>query len=125
MTRLRCCDKCGGPSWGATCRACIRRERGSPWCRHCKKRVVGRPRGLCWTCFYDPEIRDLYPLDAKYGNRGLGISGRTSIPAPFPVDAAPGSEEKILAMQQRAMATQELFHQLDGKPHLWPHLRLA
>jgi hypothetical protein len=30
-------------------------------CRHCGRREVSRPRGLCWVDYYAPGVRDLYP----------------------------------------------------------------
>lgn len=38
-------------------------------CRHCTARPVHRPRGLCWTCYYAPGVRDLYPVTSKYAKR--------------------------------------------------------
>ena len=36
-------------------------------CQHCGKvRTGNRPRGLCWTCYYTPTVRDLYPADPRY-----------------------------------------------------------
>jgi hypothetical protein len=32
-----------------------------PPCRHCHARPVNRCRGLCWSCYADTGIRDLYP----------------------------------------------------------------
>lgn len=29
-------------------------------CLHCGKRPVSKPRGLCWTCYYGPGVRDQY-----------------------------------------------------------------
>jgi hypothetical protein len=31
-------------------------------CRHCCQYPIGRPRGLCWKCFYTPGVRELYPI---------------------------------------------------------------
>jgi len=28
-------------------------------CRHCQKSKVNRPRGLCWSCYYRPGVREL------------------------------------------------------------------
>lgn len=33
-----------------------------PICRHCNRKPVTRPRGLCWYCYYDLNVRDLYPV---------------------------------------------------------------
>jgi uncharacterized CHY-type Zn-finger protein len=32
-----------------------------PPCRHCSARPVNRCRGLCWSCYADTSIRNLYP----------------------------------------------------------------
>jgi hypothetical protein len=43
---------------------------GRPLCRHCHVKVVNRPRGMCWSCYYTPGVKDLYPTTSKYGRRG-------------------------------------------------------
>lgn len=41
-------------------------------CRHCKARRISRPRGLCWTCYHVPGVREQYlpgsanPATARY-----------------------------------------------------------
>ncbi|TXH10615.1 MAG: hypothetical protein E6R03_15180 [Hyphomicrobiaceae bacterium] len=35
-------------------------------CRHCCKSNATRPRGLCWSCFYRPGVRELYPVTSKF-----------------------------------------------------------
>jgi hypothetical protein len=35
-------------------------------CRHCRKAVAHRPRRLCWCCWHDKAIRDLYPTAEGY-----------------------------------------------------------
>jgi hypothetical protein len=35
-------------------------------CRHCNRRKVHRPRGLCIVCYYTPEILALYPSTSKF-----------------------------------------------------------
>jgi hypothetical protein len=35
-------------------------RRARPTCRHCRRRPVGSPSGLCAACFARPEIRLLY-----------------------------------------------------------------
>ena len=41
-------------------------------CRHCSKSKVNRPRGLCWSCYYTPGVKELYPSTSKYARRGVG-----------------------------------------------------
>ena len=43
-----------------------------PICKHCEKSKVNRPRGLCWSCYYPPGVKDMYPSTSKYARRGVG-----------------------------------------------------
>lgn len=79
-------------------------------CRHCQKSKVNRPRGLCWSCYYKPGVRDQYPSTSKYARRGVGNFCGT---APLPTcstTAAPGSAEKIAILAERARNRQSLWH---------------
>jgi hypothetical protein len=83
-------------------------------CRHCQKRRVTRPRGLCWTCYYTEGVREQYPSMSKFGRRGPGnFNGKAKLP-PFPTLALPGSPEKIAILEQRALLRQALFHPQDA-----------
>ena len=85
-----------------------------PMCRHCQKVRSNRPRGLCWTCYYTPGVRELYPSTSKFARRGVGNFCGT---APLPdsaTDAGPGTEEKILILMERAAKRQALFHPGDN-----------
>ncbi len=79
-------------------------------CRHCDRNQVSRPRGLCWSCFYSPGVRERYPPAGS--NRGPGI-GRKRLPCE-PTYAPPGSPEKIRVLMDRAARGQELFHMEDA-----------
>ena len=83
-------------------------------CRHCQYARVSRPRGLCWTCYYDVAIRDLYPSASKFGRRGAGAAVRRAKPALDPTDARPGTAEKIVVLMRRAELGQELWHPGDA-----------
>ena len=81
-------------------------------CRHCGRSKVCRPRGLCWSCYYTPGVKERFPPVSKFGVRGIGHSaGRL---APVPTDAAPGSDEKVAAMAWRVSNGYLPFHPLDG-----------
>jgi hypothetical protein len=83
-------------------------------CRHCHRVQANRPRGLCWSCYYTPGLRDLYPSTSKFGRRGLDdFYGEAPLP-PLPTGAFPGSPEKVAILQQRAMLRQSLWHPNDG-----------
>lgn len=79
-------------------------------CQHCRKCNVNRPRGLCWSCYYKPGIRDQYPSTSKYARRGVGnFCGSAPTPG-LPTEAIPGSEEKIAILMDRALNRQSLWH---------------
>ena len=83
-------------------------------CRHCSRCPVNRPRGLCWSCYYTPGVRDLYPPTSKYGRRGLmNVCGNAPLP-PAPTAAAPGTPEKVAVMEERALARVALHHPHDA-----------
>lgn len=78
-------------------------------CRHRHKSKVNRPRMLCWSCYYTPGVRDLYPPARP---RGVGHS-EAAVPAP--TAARPGSPEKVAVLEQRARDGQALFHTDDAR----------
>src|SRR6267378_2505821 len=83
-------------------------------CRHCQKTLANRPRGLCWSCYYRPGVRDLYPSTSKFARRGIcDFNGRT--PLPTPTTALPGTPEKIAVLGERARLRQSLWHPDDAK----------
>lgn len=82
-------------------------------CRHCLKTKSNRPRGLCWSCYYTPGVRDLYPSTSKFAHRGVGnFNGNTPLPE-RPTVELPGSEAKVLVLMERAAKRQSLFHPQD------------
>lgn len=83
-------------------------------CRYCRRKRANRPRGLCWTCYYTPGLRDLFPSTSKFARRGVGnFYGQPPLPDE-PTDALPGSEEKIRVLMERAAKGQALFHPDDA-----------
>lgn len=84
-------------------------------CRHCTKSKVNRPRGLCWSCYYTPGVKELYPSTSKYARRGEGnFTGNAPLPT-APTMAAPGSAEKAAVLAERARMKQALWHPLDAR----------
>jgi hypothetical protein len=83
-------------------------------CRHCNRVRTNRPRGLCWSCYYAPGIRDRYPSTSKFARRG--VSDRTGrVPAPpAPTIAVPGSPEKVAILEERALLRVSLWHPADA-----------
>lgn len=83
-------------------------------CRHCNRVRSNRPRGLCWSCYYKPGVRDQYPSTSKFARRGLDdFNGKGATPT-MPTCAAPGSAEKVMVLMARARARQSLWHPHDA-----------
>jgi hypothetical protein len=83
-------------------------------CCHCGKNPVNRPRGLCWTCYYAPGVREQHPSTSKYARRGVGnFNGNPDLPAEA-TEAAPGSAEKIEILARRAAMRMALWHPEDA-----------
>ncbi|MBX9677160.1 MAG: hypothetical protein K2X38_00255 [Gemmataceae bacterium] len=83
-------------------------------CRHCNRRPVGRPRGLCWVCYYEPGVRQLYPSESIFARRSFGNVYRAAPLPPSPTVAAPGSPEKVRILMERARAGVSLWHPRDA-----------
>jgi hypothetical protein len=82
-------------------------------CRHCQKSSVNRPRGLCWSCYYTPGVRELYPSTSKFARRGVANFCGRAAPC-VPTEALPGTVEKLAVLEERARLKQELWHPLDA-----------
>lgn len=83
-------------------------------CRFCHRKPVNRPRGLCWSCYYRPEVRAQFPSSSKFGRRGVLDRYGGTAQAPVPTSALPGSAEKVAVLEQRAQLGVSLWHPLDG-----------
>lgn len=87
-----------------------------PLCRHCGRPRVNRPRGLCWSCYYAPGIRENYPVLPSPGNRrGVGNDMNFHAPLPAPTGARPGTAAKCEILGQRAINGENLWHPDDAK----------
>jgi hypothetical protein len=83
-------------------------------CRHCNRVKSNRPRGLCWSCYYTPGVRERYPSTSKFAHRGLGdFYGALRLPD-RPTTAVPGSPEKVAILEERAQMGVALWHPLDA-----------
>ena len=84
-------------------------------CRHCQKVRSNRPRGLCWSCYYRPGVREQYPSTSKYARRGVSdFNGQTNVAAK-PTEALPGSEAKVNILMERARLGLSLWHPHDAR----------
>lgn len=88
-------------------------------CRHCNERKANRPRGLCWTCYHS-DAREKYSVSEHLGaNRGISLGNRTPGLPETPTDVAPGSDEKVRVLEERAAAGVALWHPGDYRPGRW------
>jgi hypothetical protein len=82
-------------------------------CRNCNRVPSNRPRGLCWSCYYRPGVRERFPSTSKFARRGVGdFNGPAALPEP--TDAPPGSPEKVAILEERARLGQALWHPHDA-----------
>ncbi len=86
----------------------------SSLCRHCGRVPVNRPRGLCWSCYYTPGLRNRYPSTSKFARHGVLDFFGPVRRARTPTQARPGSPEKVAILEQRARLCQELWHPFDA-----------
>lgn len=64
------------------------------------------------VCYNDLEVRCLYGASSsRMADAVLVASGGMAVPT----DATPGSECKVMVLEQRAMMRQPLFHPFDAK----------
>src|SRR5437660_3587141 len=83
-------------------------------CRHCHRSSVNRPRGLCWSCYYTPGVRERFPSTSKFARRGVDDFNGNAVLAPAPTTALPGTPEKVAVLEERARLRQALWHPLDA-----------
>lgn len=87
-------------------------------CVHCGgTRNVSRPRGLCWTCYYTPGVRDQYPPLSKFAKYGAQVTTTRNMASkePVPTDTLPGTEERFRVLEERARNGESLKHPMDAK----------
>lgn len=80
-------------------------------CRHCGHDKVNRPRGLCWTCYHDTEIRQLYAI-AIYG---YGADNKNPKPPTTPTTHSAGTIQRIMVYAERAKNGEQLWHPDDSR----------
>src|SRR5581483_5761260 len=83
-------------------------------CRHCNRVPSNRPRGLCWSCYYTPGVREQYPSTSKFARRGVSDFNGHVAPAAQPTTALPGTPEKVAILAERARLRQSLWHPQDA-----------
>jgi hypothetical protein len=92
-------------------------KEGTP-CQHCKRRKNCKPRGLCYRCHTDPDVRALYPPNGAWGAAGaLGAAAELTplYPASRPTYCRPGTVGKFLELCRRYAAREALWHPRDAR----------
>ena len=84
-------------------------------CKRYSKSHVTRPRGLCWTCYYTPGVKEIFPVDPKHARRRLGNFNGYPKLSDIPTTATPGTPEKLVVMEVRAKAGLAIFHPRDAR----------
>ena len=84
-------------------------------CRRCAKCKVNRPRGLCWSCYYTPGVKERFPSTSKYARRGIGNFNGNAPLAAVPTTAVPGTPEKLAVLEERARKKRAIFHPADAR----------
>ena len=93
-------------------------------CKHCHERRANRPRGLCWSCYNTPGVREQYACLSLLGRPPVeDFAGQEDLPSQ-PTNARPGSPEKVAVLQERARLKQRLWHPLDAPYDGRPNLRV-
>jgi hypothetical protein len=83
-------------------------------CCHCRARKANRPAGLCRACRRSLGVRRLHLPTSKFARKGNGQGCKREVLPESPTAAAPGTEEKIDVMAERAEKCQCLCHPEDG-----------
>lgn len=95
-------------------------------CRHCQNWRRPIRYSLCWTCYYNLEVRAIYRPTSKVTYRGSqrqiadtysharGDNAARS-PAQEPTPHLPGSPGKVEVLTQRAANKENLWHPSDAR----------
>jgi hypothetical protein len=83
-------------------------------CRNCQRVPSNRPRGLCWSCYYKPGVREKFPSTSKYAQRNFGDFNGGGGALPEPTAAPPGTPDKVEILRARAALGQSLWHPADA-----------
>ena len=80
-------------------------------CKHCKRSKAVRPRGLCWKCYYNAAVRNLYPVNEKFGRGVPDVDMLSGHRLPVsPTTTEPGTSERIAVLAERFAEKRALFH---------------
>jgi hypothetical protein len=71
-------------------------------------------RGLCWSCYWTPGIREQFPSLSKFSQWCNEPTPVRSLVPVEPTLALPGSAEKIAVLTARFGQQQTLWHECDA-----------
>ena len=78
-------------------------------CRFCCVKVVSRPRGLCWHCYYDPFVRIYFGIQSAADIAKMK-STRKAVTEPTKIPAGPG---RVEIYRQRHLRGEHIFCDAD------------
>lgn len=81
-------------------------------CLHCRRKPGGRPRQLCWTCYYTAGVRELYPVCPRHTRKGVSLTAPKVWPEP--TAALPATAGKLAVLIERAERGEHLWHPDDA-----------
>jgi len=82
-------------------------------CRHCNRRKANKCRGLCFSCYFKPGVRERYPSESKFGQWGIGHSTPAARADFAPTKTPPGTETRVAVYATRAVMRLPIFHPND------------
>lgn len=95
-------------------------KQGHAYCDFCGEHRRILRLGLCYICYYSPQIRKKYKEDRDEDRK----YPTEQIPYPLPAqptDAQPGTEAKIEVMAERVARKEALHHPHDCNYHFTRH----
>lgn len=82
-------------------------------CRHCRRQYRAlRTVALCEACYRQPRLRPRYA--GRMGRRNDELAHKAPKALPRPTSYAPGSDEKLAVLVERAARNESLFHPQDA-----------
>ena len=84
-------------------------------CRHCNRVPSNRPRGLCWSCYYRPGVRESVPVHEQVRPpRRRGPASAACRCPDAPTERLPGSPEKVLILMEAPASARACWHPADA-----------
>ena len=80
-------------------------------CKHCDHTPANAPRGLCWVCYRNKEVRRLHGVSTRSGVEDFNGKARE----PESTMTLPGTQDKVAVLMERARRGESLWHRKDAE----------